>query len=472
VAEPAPTTEAAPAAPTTVTLEDPAKLDCGAIEELLGTLISDHWTPSVALAVVRKDAVTFCNFGLVHGAPPTPQTGYELGSITKVFTGLLLAQRVVAGRVRLDQPAATLAPDLRWPTYAGQPIRLVDLGTHTSGLPRQPDNLRGPPGDPYAGYSYADLGEYLSRAHLRDAPGQHYAYSNLGAELLGNVLTWERKDYAAALQSEVLVPLGLARTWVWADRDDDDLPTEVARGHDADGTPVRRWHYGPSAPAGALISTTEDLARFVRAELKLEHTPLDAALELAAKPIRTEAGASTGLFVQVDGDGVRWHTGQTSGFRSFVAWDPEHRFGVVLLANSSGYALDGLGRKLVLLLQGRSGVTPLLLPKAVALPMEALSQYEGRYRLNSASEIRVFARRGRLWAKVTDQAARSLTFSGNDGFHYRLARGSIRFERDSSGRVVALVLRRGANSTRAKRRGGPSEGDEGRDAPVDVPVEE
>src|SRR5208283_4407870 len=114
-------------------------------------------------------------------------TVFEIGSITKVFTALLLADMAQRGEVALTDPVSKYLPKgVKMPGRNGHAIMLQDLATHTSGLPRLPSNMK--PKDfmnPYADYTPELLYQFLSSYELPRDPGSKWEYSNLGAGLLG-----------------------------------------------------------------------------------------------------------------------------------------------------------------------------------------------------------------------------------------------------------------------------------------------
>ena len=166
----------------------------------LAPLVSQGKVPSLAYAVVRDSGVALGGFG---GA--SPRTIFEIGSVTKVFTALLLADMAERGEVHLSDPAASYLPGQAplgsaplgsAPLDSGQPgsghpglVTLADLATHTSGLPRLPRDLFLSallhPADPYARYPVARLVRAARRAMRAGSPGSPYAYSNFGFGLLG-----------------------------------------------------------------------------------------------------------------------------------------------------------------------------------------------------------------------------------------------------------------------------------------------
>ncbi|GAB3245084.1 serine hydrolase domain-containing protein [Nocardioides dilutus] len=299
--------------------------------------------PSLALAVV-DDADG--SMTLAGREPPTATTLFQIGSVTKVFTGLVLARHVVRGDLALDQPVADLLPSgWRWPT--GPPITLGELATHSSGLPRIPPGmwgkvLRRDP-DPYADVGAPALAAALPRCRLRGRGRQRY--SNLGMGLLGHALAHHRgTSYGALVAAEVTAPLGLHDTVV--ERSESQV-ARSATGHTRRGK-VRRtaWRFDALAGAGALWSTLADMQGFIRAHLVPPDDDLGAAMRLAMSPHLGASGGPHGLgWIRTPGRGgpESWfHNGGTAGFRSMVVVCPEARRGSVALGNSDR-SVDGLG---------------------------------------------------------------------------------------------------------------------------------
>lgn len=273
------------------------------------------------------------------GRPLDGKTEFEIGSVTKVFTSLILVDMVRCGEVALDDPAATyLPPDVTLPAPNGRAITLLDLATHTSGLPRLPSNLKPrDPADPYAGYTDAKLYAGLHGATLNSRPGVAYAYSNLGAGLLGQLLARRAGlPYADLLAARITGPLGLTDTAITLS------PEQKARraiGHDEGLSPVGSWTMDSLAGAGGLSSTADDLLAFLAAALGYGETPLHGAMADQLVP-RRPAGAGTlvalGWHISSSPRGeIVWHNGGTGGFRSFVGFDRARSIGVVVLVDTA-----------------------------------------------------------------------------------------------------------------------------------------
>ncbi len=216
------------------------------------------------------DGTAFFQSGTFSAGDPrpiTPDTQFELGSVTKVFTALLLAESERLGRVsRLDPAAKYLLPPGDPAQKAMSKITLLSLATHTSGLPRLPGNLGAKPDgnlDPYASYDRAMLVAAL-RLHGPVAPvGRAMDYSNFGVAVLGEALAaaWGT-PYADALRTHVLDPLGMKSTTVGLSGQ--PPPAGLAPGH-ASGKAVPNWTFEAFAPAGGLRSCSRDMALFLTA---------------------------------------------------------------------------------------------------------------------------------------------------------------------------------------------------------------
>lgn len=278
---------------------------------------------------------------------PDGNTLFEIGSITKVFTATLFADMMQRGELALDTPIQKfLPPDIKMPTYPGEATAITfrHLLTHTSGLPRLPENLFANvlaglfAKDPYADYTSAKLYQFLSSYTLSRPVGKQYEYSNLGVGLVGFILTQQTKtDYDTLIQTRIGAPLNMSDTRVTLSS---EQQTRLAQGYSQWGNPVSYWHFQDTlAGAGALYSTANDLLKFVAANLSAPPSALDAALQMTHQvqvPIQEGLQISLAWHVLTmpDGDPVIWHNGGTAGFRSFLGFSKARQCGVVLLTNS------------------------------------------------------------------------------------------------------------------------------------------
>ena len=185
---------------------------------LVDRIDQQHQSVGIVVGVIGPEGRRVIAYGHLEKGDPRPLNGdtiFEIGSVTKVFTSLLLADMVQRGEVALADPVAKcLPPVAKMPERNRRSIALVDLATHTSGLPRLPTNMSPKdPNNPYADYSVEQLYRFLSRYQLSRDIGSQYEYSNLGGGLLGYVLALRAgMTYEALVESRICKPLEMNST--------------------------------------------------------------------------------------------------------------------------------------------------------------------------------------------------------------------------------------------------------------------
>jgi CubicO group peptidase (beta-lactamase class C family) len=282
--------------------------------------------------------------------PLDADTVFEIGSITKVFTAILLADMADRREVALDDPIAKyLPPNIRVPERSGRKITLLDLSTQTSGLPRLPDNLKpADPRNPYADYTVERMYEFLSRHELRRDPGAQFEYSNLGVGLLGHVLALRAgKGYERLVKERILDPLDMDHTAItftpW-------MTTHLAKGHNTAGVVVLNWDGGVLGGAGALRSTMTDMLKFARANLqtrgRLQQVMQRTHAERASAGNPSMAIGMNWIIRRSNGQEVVWHNGGTGGYRTWLGFDKQKGLAAVILTNSA-HGADDLGFELL-----------------------------------------------------------------------------------------------------------------------------
>jgi CubicO group peptidase (beta-lactamase class C family) len=273
---------------------------------------------------------------------------YEIGSITKTFTGLILAQLSTQGVVQLDTPVRELLPPGTVAKPAsGAEIRLRDLSDQHSGLPRLPDNFApADPRNPYADYDAKRLYAYLAKQGVALPPNAPFAYSNLGVGLLGQALAEKTGlPYAALLQREVTGPLGLADTGIALTA---SMQARFITGHTPDHRPAHAWDLDALAGAGGIRSTAADMLTYLDAQLHPDRLPaavlaqatgktLPAALALTQVP---QAEMSPAMHIALNwfianATGTYWHNGATGGYSSFASFNPGQDLAIVVLSNTA-----------------------------------------------------------------------------------------------------------------------------------------
>jgi D-alanyl-D-alanine-carboxypeptidase/D-alanyl-D-alanine-endopeptidase len=221
--------------------------------------------PGFILAAVRNGEMAFAAFGKVSDKSdkePDANTMFGIGSISKVFCGEVLASMVLDGKVRFsDRLQDRLGYDVTLPERAGHPIRLIDLVTQASGLPREVPRADGPPDDPF-NTREAQIAD-LKTDPLLFPPGTAALYSNYGFDLLGAALANAGgNSYANFLRERVLDPVGMKDT-VFNLRPGDQ--SRVMQGHNFDGSPMPAAHTPSSIEcAGGLHTTANDMVRWMK----------------------------------------------------------------------------------------------------------------------------------------------------------------------------------------------------------------
>ena len=250
---------------------------------------TDHGNIGIAAVRIVDGQQEFGAIGPLQQETATPITAdtiFEIGSISKIFTNLLLAQLVLESKMALDQPARLYLPgDVTLPTFKGQEITLFDLATHSAGLPPiPPEMIFADAENPYRVYSADMLFASLENYQLFAAPGTRFSYSNIGATLLGLAVAHvEGQPFETLVEQRILAPLGMSDTYL-------NVPeaekVRFAAAHDASGEPTSHWDFGVFAPAGGYRSTAGDMAKFVAAASGQTQTPLTDAFALMLEQAR------------------------------------------------------------------------------------------------------------------------------------------------------------------------------------------
>lgn len=390
--------------------------------------------------------------------PPDGDTAFEIGSMTKVFTALVLADMARRGEVALEDSIAKYLPGgVRIPALNGQPITLLDVATHTSGLPLMPDGLVSLGELATLKYSDAQLYAFLARYQLPRQTGTKWDYSNIGYSLLGKALAARAAmDYETLLRTRVSVPLELTNTGVTFQ----GRKASLAVGHDASLQPTPPLSTVPimsvMMPAGAVLSTANDLLRLLGAAMGYGRSPLSPAMAAMLNTRRPSPGGEQALGWMVEGKGddqLVVHDGGTFGFAGSMVWDPKKRAGVVVLSNHVA-AVGDVARHL--LRPGR----PLAKPTAtkrieITLDPAILDSYAGRY--TSAAEAFVVTKEGDfLTILLPDDwglpKLRLRPESLRDFFASELPL-RVTFQTDADGQVSGLLIHppRGQKAILAKR---------------------
>lgn len=393
----------------------------------------------MAGAVVDANGARFFAAGKTDspgGEKVTADTVFEIGSVTKTFTALLLADMSLRGEVGLDDPIAKyLPPGVSAPERDGKQITLRVLAEQCSGLPRMPDNFAPANGEnPYVDYDAKRMFDFLSGYKLPRGIGEKYEYSNFGFGLLGTLLARRAgTNYEGLVRARICEPLGMKDTVLTLTP---ELRARVAAPHDGKLKRVSMWDFDAFAGAGGIRSTARDMAKYVAANLGLTETRLKAAIDLTHEPTAVEASSTThmGLGWHIsDRGGTRivWHNGETGGYHSFVGLNLKAKVGVVLLANSAN-GIEDIGYKIV----DNAPVTR----TAIALPVAALEAVVGQYELAPGASFSIKREGNQVFARLTGQSYYEIFPQSETEFFYKVVDAQLTFVKDKDGKVTSLIL--------------------------------
>ena len=421
--------------------------DPNEVEALLVQMVDvEKRAPGIVVGMIADDpqerwVVGYGRLSATDERVPDGDTVFERASIGKVFAGVLLAQAVVKGEVQLDDPISMYLPEgVRAPAYEGRSITLLDLATHTSGLSWHCIEPR------HSSYTLDQMYAYLSSIRLTRTPGSTYEYSGFGMGLLGNLLVRRAgvADYEALLVDRIIGPLGMDSTHIVLTP---EMRSRLAPPHRTYSWPAPSLDAPTFAGAGAgLRSTANDMLTFLAANMGLTGTELQPALQLANTPQRPSFGNDTiGLgwnlpgwsFMIGDsrsgipGNTVRYHGGGNPGYSTYLAWDPEAKVGIVVLANASYASVD------------MDQVVRLLISKLpFTLGQDApkdLASYAGRYQDPDGNIVTFRVDGTRIFIQLPDEPEYELFASSENHFYLPASDLEISFYRNVLGEVDRAV---------------------------------
>ena len=415
------------------------------IAALVEPYLTHHKVNAISVGVIANGKTWTKNFGTqdTEGTvSPNEKTLYEIGSISKVFTSLLLAEAAESGRLKLDDPISTVIKELaeKNPTV-GNTITFKHLSLHMSGLPVMPDNIS--PADstnPFDGYDRAMLTEYMLSVKPARKPGEVYEYSNLAVGLLGDLLARQAGvSYEALLKEKLTGPLKMSDTTIKL------TPEQLSRfapPHNAALLPDKAWDFDALAGCGAIRSNINDMLLFAEASLNPPDGPFGKAIELAwtqHKPAKNGNHAmGLGWMIALDGS-TRWHNGQTGGYQSMMLVSRQADCAVVLLCNTAGSGTDALAEQIIQTAMGLD-VQPRTFDKEVKVDPRVAKRLEGKYELAPGIVITVQVKDGRMMAQLTGQQFLALIPTSETEWKYQLVDATLKFELPESGNSPKVTL--------------------------------
>jgi D-alanyl-D-alanine-carboxypeptidase/D-alanyl-D-alanine-endopeptidase len=408
------------------------------IRKILAERIDARQGVGIVAGVIDPHGRRIVSYGALEAGDKRPLNGdtvFEIGSMSKVFTSLLMMDMAQHGEIALTDPIAKYLPaDVKVPERNGRKITFEDISMQSSGLPRLPANFHPKDaGNPYADYTVAQLYEFLSGYQLTRDIGAKYEYSNLAVGLLGHVLALRAKmDYETLLKTRIAKPLEMTSTTITLTP---ELKARLAPGHNGALLPVPNWDLPTLAGAGAIRSTANDILTFLSANLGYTTSPLSSAMAAMVKTHKPagvqglDIAYAWHMFLR-EGDPIIWHNGGTGGYQSFMGYDPKARVGVVVLSNAStAMGIDDIARHLL------DAKLPLTKPpephKEIAADPKTFEGYLGRYELAPNFILTILREGDNLYAQATGQGRFRLFPEGGGKFFAKVADIQITFGADS-----------------------------------------
>jgi serine-type D-Ala-D-Ala carboxypeptidase/endopeptidase len=420
-----------------------------------------HKSTGMVVGIVTPNGRRIISYGRARDGDATHPDGdtvFEIGSVTKVFTALALADMWLQGEVSPEDPVSKYLPsEVKVPERNGRAITLADLATQTSGLPFFPSDF--PENDPsaYAAYSLPTLYGFLSSYTLSRDPGAQWEYSNLGYGILGNALARRAGvSYAVLIRDLITTPLGMTSTAI-------DLSPSMRRrfatGHDAKLHATPQWSLPSMEGAGSLRSTANDLLKFLAAFADAEPSALSPAMAKMLEIQRPGPGFHQALgwwvFETGPGSAFETHEGATFGYSCTIAYDAKSHTGVVVLSNSvtgdGGLAWHLLRPSFPL--ETSAALKVLHNRKEIQLAPELLRAYVGRYQSPSPGGIITIEQRGNHLFLKTSSAPQGLQLHAESDSEFFVTETDLQvsFQRDTHNRITALVVHFAGRDNLAKR---------------------
>ncbi|OAI56208.1 hypothetical protein AYO49_00975 [Verrucomicrobiaceae bacterium SCGC AG-212-N21] len=401
---------------------------------------------AVVSAEAKNGVVQYAATGTLEPAGAAPEKViFEIGSISKVFTGLLLAQAVLEKKLTLD----TTLRDLMGENQKFADPKVADitprqLATHTSGLPRLPSSMiwAGVLPDPYAGFTRELLDAAVGVEKLEGTPPFPQSYSNFGVGLLGDLLSRVyNKPWSQLVRERITEPLGLHDTVVILS---DEQKQRFAPAYSGEKS-VLPWTFTALAGAGALRSTAADMVKFGEALLSPGKTPLKDAIELMLQPHSDTKDIGLAIMLsKFDGQELREHNGGTGGYRSLLQVIPATQSVRVILCNNSEMEPAGI-------IAAMRNEKPRLVESDKVITAEKLAEYEGVYPIDAEGRFTVLRRDDQLWTQLTGQSfLRLFPHEKEDRFFLKVAAAEIQFHREN-GKIVSLTNHQNGRELDAKK---------------------
>ena len=415
-----------------------------------GACLAAAHVSRTATGALQSERGFYCAASDEHEAItlPNEHSRYEIGSVSKVMLGGIIAQLQAEGVLHLEQTLTEWAPEgIEVPQVGEQPILLRHMLTHTSGLPRlpillAPENVN----DPYADFTTEALWQSLAQAELEGEPGQQFGYSNFAYMLLSMIASEASGKPLDELYTQYLYePLGMNTA---------SFIGETMQPRSADGKPVVNWNFPMNMQGvGGVRASIADMEVWLAAQLGARPEWLASALAASHEPLEQVAEGKYGwgwMYATVGEREYLMHGGGTIGFTTVVVVDLEMQTASVVLSNAALYQTGDIQRLGLHLLDANIPPGTPYIPEVMPSSVD-LADYEGSYPLMPGFAIRVFAEDVKLMIQGTGQPAAEVFYKADDVFENAMFGARFVFERNEEGEVIALTLYQAGQELRGER---------------------
>jgi CubicO group peptidase (beta-lactamase class C family) len=326
----------------------------GGVQGMINKWKSNTSNAGLVIGKIKDGKVDIQYLGVANkqtSASLDAESIFEIGSISKPFTGILLHLLIAEGKISLDDPANKYLPkESQLPKVSDKEILMRNLVTHSACLPRMPGNFSTPEEDadnPYRSYSEKDLLAFLPNATVADCQlSGPPTYSNLGAGLVGYILTRvSGKTYTELFNERISQPLQTKSFGVIGES------TKWVSGHTTFGKLQSQWDFTDVfVGAGGVDACAQDLVTVLKFLMSPDQSHLGKAVSASTtlKHLAPQGGFGTFWVRQKSGqENIIWHNGMTGGYNAFIGWIEGTQTGVFILSNNGVDAATPLGMALL-----------------------------------------------------------------------------------------------------------------------------
>lgn len=326
------------------------------IDSIANIFMHNSANCGLSIAIYKNKEISYYNYGDVKrglNQLPNNKTIFEIGSVTKTFTGILLAQAILSKKMHLNDPVNKyLGPNYKNLSYKGKEIELVHLSNHSSRIHRLPFDLMQKanydPLNPYANYTKEMVLKYLSNINIDTFPGVKNEYSNLGMGLLGILIEdVYTKTYEELIREYICQPMEMPDTKIELNN---EQISRLATGYNTEGNETPHWQLGALQAAGGIRSTSSDMIKYVIANLNEVNPSVKLSHYSTYNDGKNNIALAWHLFTTKKGNELIWHNGRTAGFSSFCGFIKSKETGIVIMGNS-GNPVDQVALGILKLLQ-------------------------------------------------------------------------------------------------------------------------